>query len=69
MENMIIHHIKASEIEQLEEMFGYETRAGRMLPPWLQRLQETVIVPDSREDFEPTRPEFIGSQNIPRASR
>jgi hypothetical protein len=56
---MIIHHVKPSEIAQLEEMFGYETKAGTMLPPWLQDLQETALDTRCDEDFEPTKPEIL----------
>ena len=39
---LIIHHIKAEQLAQLETMFGKRTAYGIAIPPWLTDLRMTA---------------------------
>jgi hypothetical protein len=39
---LIIHHIRAEQLVQLETMFGKRTAYGKAIPPWLTDLKMTA---------------------------
>ena len=53
---LIIHHIKAEQLVQLETMFGKRTAYGMAIPPWLTDLRMTAKAPAIERDFESTKP-------------
>lgn len=55
---MIIHHIKAQDLNLLVEVFGQHSKDGYTIPMWLFYLQRTAIC--ISDDEPPTsKPELI----------